>query len=89
MRRSEVHGLLGTPLREERGAGGPLLEYAICGAAVESIGFWVSLDDEDRVNTLHVKHCRLIADDYAIYKARMGEPVYEHPDCSRIFGKRH
>ena len=81
MTRADVTRILGTPLRERSGDanGGVLLDYAIPGIALKSFSFWIDLDEHGTVRTAHVEAEPLVADNYALYEARVGRPVYEHP----------
>ena len=86
MKRMDVVAVLGQPLRERLGPGhGVILDYAIPGAALHStISFWVALDHEGTVYTVHAAKHPPIADHYAIYEARPDRPVYEHPDFANF-----
>jgi hypothetical protein len=87
MKRTDVLAVLGQPLRERPGSGnGATLDYAIPGAALRStIGFWIALDHDGTVYTVHVKKHPPITEDFAIYEATPDRPVYEHPDFARFF----
>lgn len=89
MTRRQVMSLLGQPLRLRPGNGGGLiLDYAIPGAALHaSVSFWIAIDSDGTVDTVHVEKYPWVADHYAIYEARRDLPVYEHPEFAKLIDR--
>jgi hypothetical protein len=84
MSKTEVTAILGTPLGQRDNGPGTTYDYALPGLALRSLWFWVAFDARDRVDTVRVEEDPLFAESYAIYDAREGRPVYEHPQFAHF-----
>lgn len=86
MSEADVVSILGAPLHQRSNGPGTTYDYAVPGLALRSFSFWVAFDARGRVDTVRVEEDPLLAEAYAIYDARPGLPVYEHPQFVRLVG---